>query len=100
MNPESPPAGDQGSSDGIKFQGEKVIGMQIQICLHGAFRRQRFAEQFRQLPPETRVREVVESLQLPDHLLGIILINGVHAGLDDLLKDGDILSLLPMVDGG
>lgn len=74
--------------------------MQIQLCLYGAFRHTRFAEQYRQLPAGTRVREVVDSLQLPDHLLGIILINGLHAGLDDLLADGDILSLLPMVDGG
>lgn len=75
-------------------------GMQIQLRLYGAFRRHRFAEQYCQLPPGTRVRAVVESLQLPDHLLGIILINGLHAGLDDGLEDGDILSLLPMVDGG
>ncbi len=75
-------------------------GMQIQLCLYGAFRRQRFAEESRQLPPGTRVREVVESLELPDHLLGIILIDGVHAGLDDELQDGQVLSLLPMVDGG
>lgn len=74
--------------------------MQIQLCLYGAFRRHRFAEEVRHLPPGTQVRAVVESLELPDHLLGIILINGIHACLDAVLEDGDTLSLLPMVDGG
>lgn len=74
--------------------------MQICICLYGVFRRDRFNEAHRELPTATRVREVVASLALPDHLLGIILVNGVHAGLDDVLQEGDVLSLLPMVDGG
>lgn len=74
--------------------------MQIQLCLYGAFRLHRFDKQFRQLPPGTRVREVVDSLRLPDHLLGIILINGIHSRLEDELREGDVLSLLPIVDGG
>lgn len=74
--------------------------MQIRLCLFGAFRHNRFAETVRELPADTPVADVVESLSLPDHLLGIVLINGVHASLGTKLQEGDCLSLLPIVDGG
>lgn len=74
--------------------------MQIRLCLFGAFRHNRFTETLREMPADTRVADVVASLALPDHLLGIVLINGVHAGLETQLQEGDCLSLLPMVDGG
>lgn len=74
--------------------------MRIELRLYGVFRRNRFAEQARELAPGTLVQAVVQSLQLPDHLLGIVLINGVHGRLEDELRDGDVLSLLPIVDGG
>lgn len=74
--------------------------MQIRLCLYGVFRHNRFTETLRELPAGSRVAVVVESLALPDHLLGIILVNGLHAGLETVLQEGDCLSLLPMVDGG
>jgi hypothetical protein len=43
---------------------------------------------------------VVDELGIPGPLLGIVLINGVHAGIEDILNDGDTLCLLPFIDGG
>lgn len=74
--------------------------MQLTIQLHGVFRVDRFKEKVADYPHGTRVGEIVAQLRLPDHILGIILINGIHAHLDSQLKDGDILSLLPILDGG
>jgi hypothetical protein len=74
--------------------------MKLTIQLHGVFRIGRFRETARDYPPGTRVREVVEELAIPDQLLGTVLINGAHAGIDDLLREGDVLSLLPILDGG
>ncbi len=74
--------------------------MQITVKLFGAFRVGRFKEEVREYPPGTRVREVVDEFRFPDHLLGIVVINDVHAGIDDVLQDGDTLSLMPMLDGG
>lgn len=74
--------------------------MEVTIALSGAFRIGRFKEAVRDYPPGTRVRDVVEEMQFPDHLLGIVLINGVHAGIDDLLHEGDTLTLLPILGGG
>ncbi len=74
--------------------------MNIRIRLFGVFRIGRFKEEVRELPAGTRPREVVAALQLSDQLLGIVLINDRHASLDDPLRDGDTLALLPLLEGG
>ena len=74
--------------------------MKINVKLVGMFRIGRFKEKRLEYPSDARVFDVVDDLQLPKDVLGIILINGVHAGEQDILKDGDALSLLPMLDGG
>ena len=74
--------------------------MKVTIKLVGPFRIGRFKEETRNFPSATTVQEVVDELRIPCSLLGIVLINDLHAGLEDLLKDGDTLSLLPFIDGG
>ena len=74
--------------------------MKVTIKLIGAFRIGRFKEEVRKYPSVTVVRELVAELRIPDALLGIVLINGTHAGVEDLLKDGDTVCLLPFIDGG
>ncbi|HEY5674889.1 MAG TPA: MoaD/ThiS family protein [Malonomonas sp.] len=74
--------------------------MQITVKLSGAFRVGRFKEQVRTYPSGSSIQQVVDSLQLPEQILGIVLINGVHADFTDLLHDGDTLTILPIVDGG
>ncbi len=74
--------------------------MEVKIKLSGPFRIGRFKEEVRDYPPGTRVQRVVDDLGLPETLLGIVLINGVHADVNDVLNDGDTLSLLPLLGGG
>ncbi|HXV20558.1 MAG TPA: MoaD/ThiS family protein [Desulfuromonadales bacterium] len=74
--------------------------VKIRIRLAGVFRINRFKEAERTYPPGIRVREVIEDLQLPEHLLGIVVINDVHAGTEDVLRDGDTLALFPLLGGG
>ena len=74
--------------------------MPVTIKLHGVFRIGRCKEMTRDYPSTTKVRQVVDDLAIPERLLGIVLINGAHAGIEDLLRDGDVLSLLPLLDGG
>ncbi|NVN99509.1 MAG: MoaD/ThiS family protein [Geobacteraceae bacterium] len=74
--------------------------MKISIKLIGPFRIGRFKEEVFEYPPATSVQEIVDGLKIPCSLLGIVLINDIHAGVDDLLKDGDTLCLLPFIDGG
>ena len=74
--------------------------MKINVKLVGMFRIGRFKEKQLEYPAGAMVSAIIDDLQLPKGVLGIILINGVHAGEQDSLKDGDALSLLPMLDGG
>ncbi len=74
--------------------------MNVTIKLVGIFQIGRFKESVREYPTGTRVREVVDLLRIPDPLLGIVLINEIHAGVEDVLMDGDSLCLLPFIDGG
>jgi len=48
----------------------------------------------------TRVQDVLSRLKIPDEFPKIILINGVHGKKDQLLKEGDVLSIFPPVAGG
>ena len=74
--------------------------MKITLKLVGVFCIGRFKKDVQEYPIGTKAGDVIDHLQLPKDVLGIILINGVHAEEQDILKDGDTLSILPMLDGG
>lgn len=74
--------------------------IQIKISLHGVFRIDRFREQLCDFPADISAQNIIDDLQIPGKLLGIILINGVHASAEDILHDGDTLMLLPLLEGG
>lgn len=74
--------------------------MNVSVKLVGIFQIGRFKEAVCEYPTGTSVRKVVDELLVPDPLLGIVLINDVHAGVDAVLNDGDTLCLLPLIDGG
>lgn len=74
--------------------------MQVTIKLHGVFRIDRFKEKTIDCPSGTRVRDIVEQLKLPANLLGTILLNDCFRDGDTLLKNGDTLVLLPILEGG
>lgn len=74
--------------------------MTVTIQLVGVFRSGRFNDAVREYPVATRVREVLDELDISGPLLGVVLVNGIHAGIEDILNDGDTLCLLPFIDGG
>lgn len=74
--------------------------MKITIKLSGVFRIDRFEEAVRDYPAGTAVRDVVKDLGLPERLLGIVVINDLHATVENRLNHGDTLMLLPLLDGG
>lgn len=74
--------------------------MKVTIKLYGVFRIDRFKEEQQSYPEGSSVKDIVGRLQLSEDLLGIVLVNGVHSDTKHLLTDGDILSLLPVLDGG
>jgi len=74
--------------------------MQVRVKLVGAFRIGRFKEKSLEFDQGVTVQDVVDSLQLPVKILGIALVNGVHAEFSDFLSEGDRLTLMPVLDGG
>ncbi|MFB3885202.1 MAG: MoaD/ThiS family protein [Thermodesulfobacteriota bacterium] len=48
----------------------------------------------------TRVQDVLAGLHLPDEIPKIILVNGIHGKKEQVLKEGDVLSIFPPVAGG
>jgi sulfur carrier protein ThiS len=74
--------------------------MKITVKLYGVFRIDRFKEEIREYPEGTRVKDVMQDLAFSDKLLGTVVINDVHATVDQVLHDGDSLMILPLLDGG
>jgi molybdopterin converting factor small subunit len=47
-----------------------------------------------------RIRQLLERLKVPVDEARLVFLNGVQTNIDDTLKDGDRLSILPAVSGG
>jgi len=74
--------------------------VKITVKLYAVLQIGRFKEKLVDYPVGTSVGAVVESLELPSEHVDILLVNGLHVDVGRLLEENDILSLLPMVDGG
>ena len=48
----------------------------------------------------TRIQDVLLKLKIPDEIPKIILVNGIHGKLEQVLKEGDVMSVFPPVAGG
>ena len=53
-----------------------------------------------EIDPQTRIQDILSRLKIPDELPKIILVNGIHGKKDQVLKEGDVLSIFPPVAGG
>ena len=74
--------------------------IRVNIKLVGLFSTGRFKQKDCSCQDGARVKDVIDELQIPLHLLGIILINGIHTDIDSSLMDEDALVLLPLLGGG
>jgi len=48
----------------------------------------------------TRIQDILLRLKIPEQIPKIILINGVHGKKEQILKEGDVMSVFPPVAGG
>ncbi|MGA7827670.1 MAG: MoaD/ThiS family protein [Geobacteraceae bacterium] len=74
--------------------------MQVTIKLFATFRTGRFGQETREYAPDTTVGDILNELKLPLDEIGATLINHIHVEEDQTLKDGDMLSIFPLVGGG
>ncbi len=74
--------------------------MKITVKLFATFRNGRFKEEEREVPDGATLRQVVVDVGIVEREIGMSLINGCHAPLEQALKDGDNIFLFPMLTGG
>jgi len=74
--------------------------MKIIVNLFATFRVGRFKRQQRDYPDGITGQQVVADVGVSEEDLGMVLVNGRHAPLKQVLSDGDSLSLFPLLGGG
>lgn len=74
--------------------------MKIVVKLFASFRNGRFKIDEQEHPPGTDCRKVMLSVGLTEEKIGVVMINGRHASLDQVLQEGDTLAFFPLVGGG
>lgn len=85
--------------------GERQGEMEVEVKLFATLRdylpkgSDRFSCKI-EIDGNTRVKDIISKLKIPEDIPKIILINGIHAKNDQILKDGDVLSIFPPVAGG
>jgi molybdopterin converting factor small subunit len=53
-----------------------------------------------EIESQTRIQDILMRLKIPEEMPKIILVNGVHGKREQILKEGDVLSVFPPVAGG
>jgi len=74
--------------------------MQVTVKLFANFRNNRFNKEIRTIAPGITAGAIVSELDITEDEVGVILINGRHGRLDQVLIEGDILSIFPLIGGG
>ncbi len=72
----------------------------ITVKLFATFRVGRFAASTQRYPEGTLIAEVIRDLRIQEREIGMIMQNGIHVEPGQQLKEGDILSIFPLVGGG
>lgn len=73
--------------------------MKATVKLFAQFRDGRFKVENIGLADQTRVRDVVEGLDIPPKEVAICLVNGHDTGIDSIIANGDTVALFPPVGG-
>ena len=74
--------------------------VKITVKLFATFRRGRFREALREYPAATRIADVIADLEIEAKDIGMIFIRGQHAEPEQVLREGDVLALFPLLGGG
>lgn len=74
--------------------------MDITVKLYSVLQIGRFEVKKINYPLQSSVEDVIRELTLPAEHVDILLVNGVHVKKNHVLEEGDVLSILPMVEGG
>lgn len=74
--------------------------MRIKIKLFASLRVGRFDSADRDLKEGSDVRDALREIGVPEKEAHVIFLNGKHAEPGAALRDGDTLSVFPLIGGG
>lgn len=74
--------------------------MHITVKLFATFRNNRFKTAGQEHPEGSVCRAIMAGLGLTETEIGVVMVNGRHALLDQVLHEGDTLALFPLIGGG
>ncbi len=74
--------------------------MKITVNLYATFRAGRLGQEQRDFLEGTILREVVAYVGIAENEIGMSLVNGCHAPMEQVLNDGDSIYLFPLLGGG
>jgi molybdopterin converting factor small subunit len=74
--------------------------MKVTVKLFATLRQGRFDIDTLDLPPGTKIIDVVQRLGIPEKEVTLIFVNGRHSEFLSELRDGDTLAMFPPVGGG
>ena len=74
--------------------------MQIEVRLFAGLRVGRFKREAIEVPEDTRLREILQHLDIPEEEVSLPLINGRYSEMGQPLSPADVVSLFPAVGGG
>lgn len=74
--------------------------MDLTIQLFATFRNNRFKEARMQFADGTNLGQVVDGLGISIGEVGMALVNGRHASMEQELCNGQLVALFPMLSGG
>ncbi|NLD45634.1 MAG: MoaD/ThiS family protein [Clostridiaceae bacterium] len=74
--------------------------MEVEVKLISSFRTGRFKSKRFILSDETKITDILDSLDIKKEELGFVLINGKYSNIDASLNDNDVLEFFPPSAGG
>lgn len=74
--------------------------MKLTVQLFATFRNGRFKEAQMQFAEKITLGQVVAELGITIGEVGMVLVNGRHASMEQELCEGQLIALFPMLSGG
>lgn len=73
--------------------------MEVTVKLFADLREGRFEVEKTEVPNQSKVKDVIQNLDIPSEEVRICLVNGRDADADSPIQNGDTISLFPPVGG-
>ena len=74
--------------------------MTVEVKLFATFRDDNFKKKTIEMPDGCTVAEILKDLKIEFDQIGILLVNGLRAGMEQVLEENDVLAVFPAIGGG